>query len=61
MSDSGSDMTDNASRSRSPLVFISHDTRDAALAEAFSQMLSNVSAGVLKSFRSSDKKGNQGI
>ena len=44
-----------------PLVFISHDTRDAELAEAFSKLLSSVSAGVLKSFRSSDKKGNQGI
>jgi len=44
-----------------PLVFISHDTRDAELAEAFSNLLKKVSAGVLKSFRSSDKKGTQGI
>lgn len=44
-----------------PLVFISHDTRDAELAEAFSNLLKSVSAGVLKSFRSSDRKGNQGI
>src|SRR5438552_8257987 len=43
------------------LVFISHDSRDAELAEAFSKLLSSVSAGVLKSFRSSDKKGTQGI
>lgn len=43
------------------LVFISHDTRDAEIAEAFSTLLKRVSAGVLKSFRSSDKKGNQGI
>jgi hypothetical protein len=43
------------------LIFISHDTRDAAIAEAFSALLKSVSAGVLKSFRSSDKKGNQGI
>lgn len=49
------------SRGRAPLVFISHDTRDAELAEAFSRLLSSVSAGVLKSFRSSDKRGNQGI
>ncbi len=47
--------------SKSPLVFISHDTRDAELAESFSKLLSSVSAGVLKSFRSSDKKGPQGI
>lgn len=43
------------------LIFISHDTRDAVIAEAFSALLKSVSAGVLKSFRSSDKKGNQGI
>lgn len=46
---------------RAPLIFISHDTRDAELAERFSTLLSSVSAGVLKSFRSSDKEGSQGI
>ena len=53
----------STSKSKSPqaLVFVSHDTRDAEIAEAFSKLLSSVSAGVLKSFRSSDKKGNQGI
>ena len=45
----------------SPLIFISHDNRDADIAEAFSKLLSSVSAGVLKSFRSSDKSGTQGI
>lgn len=49
------------SKSKQSLVFISHDTRDAEIAEAFSKLLSSVSAGVLKSFRSSDKKGTQGI
>lgn len=44
-----------------PLIFISHDARDAELAEAFSKLLTSVSAGVLKSFRSSDRKGAQGI
>ncbi len=44
-----------------PLIFISHDNRDAELAEAFSKLLSIVSCGVLKSFRSSDRKGSQGI
>jgi hypothetical protein len=44
-----------------PLIFISHDSRDAELAESFSKLLSSVSAGVLKSFRSSDRKGSQGI
>jgi hypothetical protein len=43
------------------LVFISHDTRNADLAEAFANLLSDVSGGTLKSFRSSDKKGTTGI
>ena len=49
------------SKQKPALVFISHDTRDAEIAEAFSKLLSSVSAGVLKSFRSSDKKGTQGM
>ncbi|MDD8026199.1 MAG: toll/interleukin-1 receptor domain-containing protein [Acidobacteriota bacterium] len=44
-----------------PLVFISHDSRDAELAEAFSKLLKSVSAGMIKTFRSSDKKGTEGI
>jgi hypothetical protein len=44
-----------------PLVFISHDSRDADLAEAFSNLLTDASGGILKSFRSSDKKGTAGI
>src|SRR5437763_2688011 len=44
-----------------PLVFISHDARDAELAEAFSKLLKSVSAGMIKTFRSSDKKGSEGI
>lgn len=52
---------ENISKSPNPLVFISHDTRDGELAEAFSNLLKSVSAGVLKSFRTSDRKGNQGI
>ena len=51
----------SSSNSAQALVFVSHDTRDAEIAEAFSKLLSSVSAGVLKSFRSSDKKGTQGI
>ena len=47
--------------STSPLVFISHDTRDADLAEAFSKLLKSVSAGMIKTFRSSDKKAGEGI
>lgn len=42
-------------------MFISHDARDADLAEAFSKLLKSVSAGMIKTFRSSDKKGNDGI
>jgi hypothetical protein len=43
------------------LVFVSHDNRDAELAEAFGDMLTDVSGGTLKSFRSTDKKSNAGI
>ena len=42
-------------------VFISHDSRDADLAEAFSNLLTDASGGMLKSFRSSDTKGTSGI
>jgi len=52
---------DESVKTGKSLVFISHDTRDAKLAEAFSGLLKSVSAGVLKSFRTSDRKGNQGI
>ncbi len=45
----------------SPLVFISHDARDADLAEAFAKLLKSVSAGMIKTFRSSDKKGTEGV
>lgn len=44
-----------------PLVFISHDARDAELADAFGKLLKSVSAGMIKTFRSSDKKGTEGI
>ena len=43
------------------LIFISHDTRDAELAEQFSDLLKKASTGALKSFVSSDKKGTRGI
>lgn len=49
------------STASSPLVFISHDARDAELAEAFSKLLKSVSAGMIKAFRSSDKRGTEGI
>jgi len=42
-------------------VFISHDSRDADLAEAFGNLLTDASGGILKSFRSSDRKGTAGI
>jgi hypothetical protein len=34
-----------------PLVFVSHDSRDAELAEAFSNLLTDASGGFLKSYR----------
>jgi hypothetical protein len=43
------------------LVFISHDTRDAEIAEAFGDLVTNVGMGFLEIFRSSDRKGTQGI
>jgi len=56
-----SDTDDLALPTSGPLVFISHDGRDAELAEAFSKLLKSVSAGMIKTFRSSDKKGTDGI
>lgn len=50
-----------AASGTAPLVFISHDSRDSELADAFSKLLKSVSAGMIKSFRSSDKKGKEGI
>lgn len=50
-----------ASEARKPLVFISHDTRDGDIAEAFTNLLTDASGGVLQSFRSSDRKGVSGI
>jgi hypothetical protein len=44
-----------------PLVFISHDHRDADLAAAFENLISDASAGVVRCFRSSDKLGTSGI
>ena len=42
-------------------VFISHDTRESNLAEAFGDLLTKSSSGILKIFRSSDMKGLDGI
>lgn len=42
-------------------VFISHDSRDGDLAEAFGNLLTDVSGGILKPFCSSDRKGTRGI
>lgn len=61
MADDLNSLDSSVAKATNPLVFISHDTRDAELAEAFSNLLKSVSAGVLKSFRTSDRRGNQGI
>ena len=61
MAESEKIKSDDAKLPSSPLVFISHDTRDAELAEAFSKLLKSVSAGMIKTFRSSDKKAGDGI
>jgi hypothetical protein len=52
---------DHPDPSTGPLIFISHDSRDAQLAEAFSKLLASVTAGMLKTFRSSDRRGSQGF
>ena len=53
--------TSRVTAPRSPLVFISHDSRDSALAEAFEELLVGASGGTLKAFRSSDSKGTSGL
>lgn len=58
---SDDDLQPRVAARHSPLVFVSHDSRDADLAEAFSNLLTDVGAGMLKSFRASDKKGTSGI
>lgn len=50
-----------AGSSTFPLIFLSHDSRDSDLAEAFENLLIDASGGVLKAFRSSDRKGTSGI
>lgn len=44
-----------------PLVFISHDSRDKELADAFSKFIKSVSASMIKTFQSTDKKAGGGI
>jgi len=57
-----SSLPDRAAVSRDvPLVFISHDSRDADLAEAFDHLLTDASGGVIQTFRSSDQSGRAGI
>lgn len=46
---------------KKPLVFISHDSRDAALAKHFSGLLAGATGGSLKSFRASDRREAYGI
>jgi TIR domain len=50
-----------AIRTSKPLVFISHDSRDADLASAFGELLTDVSTGTIKYFQSSDNRGGAGI
>lgn len=61
----GGDSTESSGESRpsrrKPLIFVSHDNRDSNLAEAFGNLLTDASGGIVKSFRSSDRKGTAGI
>jgi DNA-binding NarL/FixJ family response regulator len=44
-----------------PVIFISHDHRDAKIAEHFENLLLDASGGVLKPFRSSAKQPGRGL
>lgn len=46
---------------RRPLVFISHDSRDAFLGRAFADLLKGVTGGALRTFCSADARGAAGI
>jgi catechol 2,3-dioxygenase-like lactoylglutathione lyase family enzyme len=43
---------------RKPLIFISHDSRDAKIAAAFADLLQGVTMSRIRSFRSSDSGGD---
>ena len=43
---------------RKPLVFISHDSRDAKIAAAFAEFLQGITTNRMRSFRSSDSGGD---
>lgn len=51
----------NSARASSPRIFISHDARDADLAEAFATLLRRVSSRIFKTFRSSDKTAKRAL
>lgn len=57
----GKPVSPSLSSAPQALVFMSHDSRDADLAEEFDNLLRDASGGMLKSFRSSDKKGTAGM
>lgn len=59
--DSETHVTPESPARQKPLVFITHDHRDADLAQAFADLLVDASGGFVKPFRSSDKKGTTGI
>lgn len=46
---------------RSARIFISHDSRDAELADAFARLLRSASSGMIECFHSSDKSRDGGI
>ncbi len=58
---SSSDESRRPTRPKPPLVFLSHDSRDAAIANKFADLLRALSANRLNVFRSSDRTGRDGI
>ena len=55
------DHNENHHNPQRPLIFISHDSRDAKIAEAFCGLLEKSSLGILQTFCSSDRTGQRGI
>lgn len=51
----------NLSGSTIPSIFLSHDSKDADIVKAFSELIRSTSAGILKPFYSTDKSEKGGI
>lgn len=59
--ESMSGRTEESERTPTPLVFLSHDSRDMELAHAFAELIRDCSGGGVQTFMSSDHKGTSGL